>query len=269
MSALHYFSQQKPRTSEGLLVFLHSNILLLHSVFFFFLIIQVPLPLVPLFYIEACLYHTQHTNFLSRWPGCKKKSPGWEASSSKRLTCGIVQKQGQTDSPILSPCKKQLSKLPTLRRQVAKISALKTTQSYKQCKTPRVCWKLIPGPGIGQTILVLTIADKIIEEVKIGGSLGCSDHALVEYVISRKMSLESEVELGPWTSGEQNSSCLRNDEITWETVLRDTGMEQSWQLFKDTFLGAQELSTPQHKKLRRGNRELSWLSKDQLVKLRW
>lgn len=44
---------------------------------------------------------------------------------------------------------------------------------------------------------MLTIADKIIEEVKIGGSLGCSDHALVEYVISRKMSLESEVELGP------------------------------------------------------------------------
>jgi len=38
------------------------------------------------------------------------------------------------------------------------------------------------------------------------------------------------------------------DEIPWKTVLRNTEMEHSWQLFKDTFLIAQELSIPQHKK---------------------
>lgn len=32
------------------------------------------------------------------------------------------------------------------------------------------------------------------------------------------------------------------NEILWETVLRDIGIEQSWQLFKDIFLRAQELS---------------------------
>ena len=37
------------------------------------------------------------------------------------------------------------------------------------------------------------------------------------------------------------------DEIPWEIVLWDTGTEKNWQLFKDTFLKAQELSISQHK----------------------
>jgi len=55
--------------------------------------------------------------------------------------------------------------------------------------------------------------------------------------------------------------------IPWETILRDTGMEHYWQLFKDTFLTVQEFSIPQHKKASRGGRKLVWLSKDMLVKL--
>lgn len=35
------------------------------------------------------------------------------------------------------------------------------------------------------------------------------------------------------------------DEIPWEAVLRDKGMEQSWQLSRDAFLKAQDLSIPQ------------------------
>ncbi|KFZ48070.1 hypothetical protein N321_02745, partial [Antrostomus carolinensis] len=58
------------------------------------------------------------------------------------------------------------------------------------------------------------------------------------------------------------------DGIPWETVLMDIGTEQSWQVFKDTFLRAQELCIPQHKKSSRGGRKLAWLSKDLLVKLR-
>lgn len=45
-------------------------------------------------------------------------------------------------------------------------------------------------------------------------------------------------------------------------------MEQSWWLFKDTFLKAQGLSIPQHKKSSKGSRILEWLSKDLLVRLR-
>lgn len=35
---------------------------------------------------------------------------------------------------------------------------------------------------------------------------------------------------------------LFKDEIFWETIFRDIGIEQKWHLFKDTFLRARELS---------------------------
>lgn len=46
-------------------------------------------------------------------------------------------------------------------------------------------------PTISETLLdlVLTSAREIIKEVKIGSSLGCSDQALVKFVISRNMGL--------------------------------------------------------------------------------
>ncbi|KFR04113.1 hypothetical protein Y956_00814, partial [Nipponia nippon] len=58
------------------------------------------------------------------------------------------------------------------------------------------------------------------------------------------------------------------DEIPWEIVLKDKGTEQSWQLFKDTFLRAQELSIPLCKKSGRARRKPVWLSKDLLLNLR-
>ena len=39
------------------------------------------------------------------------------------------------------------------------------------------------------------------------------------------------------------------DGILWEIVLGDKGVEQSWQLFMDNFLRAQELSIQQHEKV--------------------
>lgn len=46
--------------------------------------------------------------------------------------------------------------------------------------------------------------------------------------------------------GRANFQLLKElvNEIPWETVLRDREADQSWQLFKATFLGAQELSIP-------------------------
>ena len=43
--------------------------------------------------------------------------------------------------------------------------------------------------------------------------------------------------------------------ISWETVLKGMGTEQSWQLFKDTLLRVQRLSIPQQKKSSRGGRQ--------------
>ncbi|KFR01231.1 hypothetical protein N306_09969, partial [Opisthocomus hoazin] len=54
----------------------------------------------------------------------------------------------------------------------------------------------------------------------------------------------------------------------WETILRDRGTEQSWQVFKDVFQRAQERAIPKCKKSGREGKRAAWLRQDLLVKLR-
>ena len=98
---------------------------------------------------------------------------------------------------------------------------------------------------------MLTNAEESTREVKIGGSLGCSDHALVEFVILKNAGLaKSRARRGKFRLLKE----LLNG-IPWETVLKGMGTEQSWQLFKDTLLRVQRLSIPQQKKSSRGGRQ--------------
>jgi len=114
--------------------------------------------------------------------------------------------------------------------------------------------QVIDGPTQGEALLdlVLTNAEESIREVKIGGSLGCSGHALVEFVILKNVGL---------AKSRARTQCFRRAKfwllkellsgIPWEAVLKGMGSEQSWQLFKDTLL--RWLSIPQQK-LSRGGR---------------
>ena len=101
--------------------------------------------------------------------------------------------------------------------------------------------QVIDGLTQGETLLnlVLTNAEERVREVKIGGSMGCSDHALVEFVILKNAGL---------AKSRARTLCFRRANIQllkellsgipWETVLKGPGTEQSWQLFKDTLLRA-------------------------------
>ena len=100
---------------------------------------------------------------------------------------------------------------------------------------------------------MLTNAEESITEVEIEGSLGCSDHALVEFVIWRNAGLaKSRVRTVSFRRA--NFRVLKEllGGISWDTVLEGIGTEQSWQLFRDTLLRTQELSIPQQKKRGRG-----------------
>ena len=102
---------------------------------------------------------------------------------------------------------------------------------------------------------MLTNAEESAREVKTGGSLVCSDQALVEFVIVKNAGL---------AKSRARTLCFRRADfrlrkellsgIPWETVLKGMGTEQSWQLFKDTLLRVQRLSIPPQKKFSRGGR---------------
>ena len=51
--------------------------------------------------------------------------------------------------------------------------------------------QVLDGPTRGEVLLdlLLTDAEEIIKGINVGGSLGCSDRALVEFVISRNVGL--------------------------------------------------------------------------------
>ena len=116
--------------------------------------------------------------------------------------------------------------------------------------------------------LLLTNAEEIIKGVKVGGCLGCSDHALVEFVISRDVGL-AKSGVKTLNFGRANFKLFNGllAEIPWDAVFKNKNVE-SWLLFKDAFLRAQELSVPLNKKVGSGSRKLAWLSKDLLGMLR-
>ena len=77
--------------------------------------------------------------------------------------------------------------------------------------------------------------EESIREVKIGGSLDCTDHGLVEFVILKNVGL-AQSRARPLCFRRAKFQLLKEllRGIPWETVLKGMGTEQSWQLFKDT-----------------------------------
>ncbi|GAB0181507.1 hypothetical protein GRJ2_000616000 [Grus japonensis] len=90
--------------------------------------------------------------------------------------------------------------------------------------------------------LSLTNMDELIRDVKIGGSLGCSDHVLVKFTILRDMGqMKSRVKTLNFRKANFQLFKELVDGTPWEIALRDKRAEETWKLFKDIFLRAQEL----------------------------
>ena len=92
---------------------------------------------------------------------------------------------------------------------------------------------------------MLTNVEKSLGEVKIGGSLGCSDNTLVEFVIWRNAGLaKSRVRILNFRRAKFHLLKELQGGVSWESVLDGMGTEQSWQLFKVTLLRVKELPIP-------------------------
>ena len=78
--------------------------------------------------------------------------------------------------------------------------------------------------------------------------MGCSDHALVEFVILKNVGL-AKSRVGTLNFRKAKFQVFKEllNGIPWETVLKGMGTEQIWQLLMDILLKAQWLSIPQQK----------------------
>ena len=117
--------------------------------------------------------------------------------------------------------------------------------------------------------LVLTNVAETIKDIKTGGSLCCSDHTLAEFMISRDVGL-AKSGVRTLNFGRANFKLFNRllAKIPWDAVLKDKDVEESWLLFKDALLKAQEVSIPLNKKVGRRDRKPAWLGKDLLGTLR-
>lgn len=123
----------------------------------------------------------------------------------------------------------------------------------------------------GVTILDLMgiSADELILNVKIGGSLGCSDHALVKFAVLRDMG-QAKNKVRPLNFRKADFQLFKEivSETHWETSLRDKGVEQRWQSFKEVLLRVQELAVSRNKKLGKEGKGTAGLSRELLVRLK-
>jgi len=106
--------------------------------------------------------------------------------------------------------------------------------------------------------------------VKTGGSLGCSDHEIVEFRIlhggSRAISRITTLDFRKAIFG------LFKDllgGIQWVRALEGRGIKESWPLSKHHFLCAQDQCFPVSKKSSKGGRRTTWMNKELLEKLKW
>jgi len=125
------------------------------------------------------------------------------------------------------------------------------SRRFLECTEDNFFSQVVDTPTRGDAILdlMLTSASELISGIKTGGSLGCSDHAMVEFTVLGDMGKTRSIVRN--LNFRKANFQLFNELVRrtpWEMVLRDKGAEQSWQIFEDAFRRVQELSVPRCRK---------------------
>ncbi|GAB0209097.1 hypothetical protein GRJ2_003375400 [Grus japonensis] len=117
--------------------------------------------------------------------------------------------------------------------------------------------------------LVLTNKEGLVGDVKVGGSLGCSDHEMVEFRIlrgrSRTMSRITTLDFRRANFGLFKDLLGR---IPWDRALEGKGAQESWSVSKHHFLRAQDRCILKSRKSSKGGRRPAWMSKELPEKLK-
>ena len=117
--------------------------------------------------------------------------------------------------------------------------------------------------------LILTNRDGLVKEVKVGGSLGCSDHEMVEFkILSGRSKAISRIATLDFRRA--NFDLFRDllGAIPWAWVLEGKGASESWSAFQQLFFQARDRCVPVSKKSGKGGRRPVWMSKELVRKLK-
>ncbi|GAB0209154.1 hypothetical protein GRJ2_003381100 [Grus japonensis] len=117
--------------------------------------------------------------------------------------------------------------------------------------------------------LVLTNKEGLVGNVKLKGSLGCSDHKMVEFRILRA-ARRAHSKLTTLDLRRADFGLLRDllGRIPWEKALEGRGAQESCLVFKGHLLQAQERCIPTKRKSSKNTKRPPWMNKELLGKVK-
>ncbi|GAB0209884.1 hypothetical protein GRJ2_003454100 [Grus japonensis] len=117
--------------------------------------------------------------------------------------------------------------------------------------------------------LVLTNKEGLVGDVKLKGSLGCSDHEMVEFRILRA-ARRAHSKLTTLDFGRADLGLFRDllARIPWDKALEGRGTQDSWLIFKGHLLQAQERCIPTKRKSGKNTKRPPWMNKELLGKVK-
>ena len=117
--------------------------------------------------------------------------------------------------------------------------------------------------------LALMNKEGLVGNVKLKGSLGCSDHEMVEFKILRA-ARRADSTLTTLGFRRADFSLFRDllGRVSWDAALEGRGAQGSWLIFKDHLLHAQEGCIPTKRKSDKNARRPTWMNKELLDKLK-
>ncbi|GAB0181505.1 hypothetical protein GRJ2_000615800 [Grus japonensis] len=118
--------------------------------------------------------------------------------------------------------------------------------------------------------LVLTNEEGLVGNVELKGNLGCSDHEMVELKIL-KAARRAESKLTTLNFRRADFDLFRDllGRVPWDKALEGRGAQESWLVFKDHLLQAQERCIPTKRKSGKSIRRPAWMNKELLDKLQY
>ncbi|GAB0176082.1 hypothetical protein GRJ2_000073400 [Grus japonensis] len=117
--------------------------------------------------------------------------------------------------------------------------------------------------------LVLNNKEELVGNVKLKGSLGCSNHEMVEFKILRA-ARRAHSKLTTLDFRRADFGLFRDllGRIPWDKALEGRGAQESWMGFKGQLLQAQERCIPTKRKSGKNARRPAWMNKELLDKFK-
>jgi len=118
--------------------------------------------------------------------------------------------------------------------------------------------------------LVLMNKEGLVEDVKVGGRLSCSEHEMVEFrILCGGSRAISRIKILDFKGANFGLFKELLGGIPWVRAPEGRRIQECWSLFKHHFLHAQDRCIPLSKESRKGGRRPAYMSKELLVELRW